>query len=53
MAFEIFFIIATFFHLNIKQINVQIAFLYTLITQFIYINISKIVQDRGKLRYGL
>lgn len=41
MAFWVLFAMAAFFDLDIKQIDVKTAFLYSLINQLIYINISK------------
>lgn len=41
MAFKIFFEIAAFFDLHIDQINIQIAFFYKFINQFIYIVMFK------------
>lgn len=41
MAFRVFFAIATFFDLDIDQIDVKTAFLYNLINQLVYIEMSK------------
>lgn len=41
MAFRIFFTIVAFYNLDIDQIDVKTAFLYGLINQFVYIEISK------------
>lgn len=41
MIFQVFFAIAAFFDLDIEQIDVKMAFLYDLINQLVYIDISK------------
>lgn len=41
MVFKTLFALAAFFHLNIDLVDVKIAFLYDLINQLIYIEISK------------
>ena len=41
MAFRVLFIVAAFFNLNIKQMDVKTAFLYDLINQLVYVDISK------------
>lgn len=41
MVFRIFFAIAAFYNLDIHQIDVKTAFLYSLIDQLIYIEILK------------
>lgn len=41
MVFYVLFAIATFFDLDINQIDVKTAFLYGLINQLIYIEILK------------
>lgn len=41
MAFRVLFTIAVFFDLDIKQMDVMIAFLYSLINQLVYVEIPK------------
>ena len=41
MAFKILFTIATFFDLDIEQMNVKTTFLYRLINQLVYMEIPK------------
>lgn len=41
MAFRVFFAGAAFFDLDIEQINIKTAFLYSLIDQLVYVNIPK------------
>ena len=41
MVFRVLFAVATCFDLNIEQMDVKIAFLYSFIDQFIYTNIPK------------
>ena len=62
MAFRVFFPIATFFNLDIDQMDIQIAFLYGLINQLVYIEIPKEIESASnwdmiykllKVLYGL
>lgn len=41
IAFRVLFAIAAFFDLDINQINIKTVFLYKLIKQLVYIDISK------------
>lgn len=41
MGSQILFAIVAFFDLDIKQIDIKIAFLYSLIDQLIYVDIPK------------
>lgn len=41
MVFRVLFAVAAYFELDIDQMNVKMAFLYGLIDQLIYVNISK------------
>lgn len=41
MSFRVLFTIATFYNLDINQIEVKKSFLYNFINQFIYINFFK------------
>lgn len=41
MVFRLFFALTAFFNLNIDQIDMRIVFLYNLIDQIIYMEISK------------
>ena len=41
MAFRILFTIATYYDFDINQINIKTAFLYKLIDQLVYVQISK------------
>ena len=41
MAFYILFVIATFYKLDIDQIDIKTAFLYSLINQLIYVKQPK------------
>lgn len=50
MTFKVFFAIATFFDLNINQMNIKSVFLYKFINQLIYIKISKNKKNQGKLK---
>lgn len=42
MTFRVLFTIAAFFDLDINQMDVKTAFLYGLINQLVYIDISKV-----------
>lgn len=62
IAFRVFFAIAVFYNLDINQIDVKTAFLYSLIDQLVYVEISKetkteanqnIVYKLLKTLYGL
>ncbi len=44
MAFQVLFIIVIYYDMNIYQIDVKIAFLYSLINQLIYIEIPKCIE---------
>lgn len=41
MIFQVLFAIVAFFNLDIDQMDIKTAFLYGLINQLVYINISK------------
>lgn len=41
MTFHVFFIVTTFFDLDIDQINIKTAFFYSLINQLVYMEIPK------------
>lgn len=41
MVFRVLFAIATFFDLDIDRINVKTTFLYKLIDQLVYVEVSK------------
>lgn len=45
MAFRVLFAIAAYYNLNINQIDIKIAFLYDLINQLVYMQISKGSKD--------
>lgn len=47
MAFRVFFAIATFYNLDIDQMEVKRAFLYGFINQLVYIEISKGTKING------
>lgn len=47
MIFYIIFTIATYYDLNIDQINMNIAFFHNLINQLIYVEISKIIEMKA------
>ncbi len=52
MAFRVLFAIAAYYDLNIDQMDVKIAFLYSLIDQLVYVQIPKGLEDstnRGKV----
>lgn len=44
MTFRVFFAIIAFFNLDIDQINIKTAFLYNLIDQLIYVEMSKSIE---------
>ena len=41
IIFYIFFTIAIFYNLDMKQINIKTAFFYNMIDQFLYVKIPK------------
>lgn len=41
IIFQVLFAISTYFNLNIEQIDIKIAFLYSLIDELIYIKMPK------------
>lgn len=47
MAFKVLFTIATFFNLDINQIDIKIAFLYDFIDQLMYVEIPKGIKSKN------
>lgn len=50
MAFRVLFAITTYYNLDIDQMDIKIAFLYSLIDQFVYVQIPKRSEDATSKR---
>lgn len=50
IVFNIFFAIAVFYDLDIKQIDIKTGFFYNIIDQLFYIEISKNMNNNRKIR---
>lgn len=47
MVFRVFFAIAVFFDLDIDQMDIKTTFLYSLISQLIYVEMSKSIKTKA------